>query len=180
LEGGGDQYDFDITPIDITKSKYYIDNLSPISKLGLVFYSSFQGNYTDCRLTSVNENLYPIGWKALNARSGEYVGYSIDINTDPVTFYAIQIEDVEGNYIKSFYLEYSVDGINYIRISTLFDSSNCGNNLTTIYFTGIYARAIRIVVQDYYGWPAARIEFFYYDVLRFLKISNLKSLTYLE
>jgi hypothetical protein len=70
LEGNGDQYNFDITPIDITKSKYYIDNLSPISKLGLVFYSSFLGNYTDCRLTSVNENLYPIGWKAQNARSG--------------------------------------------------------------------------------------------------------------
>ena len=31
LEGQDDNYDFDIYPIDISKSKYYIDNLSPIS-----------------------------------------------------------------------------------------------------------------------------------------------------
>jgi hypothetical protein len=41
LDGEGDKYDFDITPIDITKSKYYIDNLSPISHLAQTFYSSF-------------------------------------------------------------------------------------------------------------------------------------------
>jgi len=34
LQGEDDQYDFDIYPMDITKSKYYIDNLSPISELG--------------------------------------------------------------------------------------------------------------------------------------------------
>jgi hypothetical protein len=35
-------------------------------------------------------------------------------------------------------------------------------------------------VKTFVGWPAARIEFFYYDVLRFRKISNLKSLKYLK
>jgi hypothetical protein len=180
LEGEDDKYDFDITPIDITKSKYYINNLSPVSKLGQVFYSSFQGSFTDARLISENEGLYPVGWKAENARSGEYIGYTIDNDTTPVTFYALQIEDVNGSYVTSFYLEYSVDGINFIRVSTLFNCSESGTNLTTIYFTGIYARAIRIVVNEYYGWPACRIEFFYYDTLRFEKISNLKSLTYLQ
>ena len=53
LEGEDDEYDFEITPIDITKSKYYIDNLSPASKLGKSFYSSFYSkDYTDCRLES--------------------------------------------------------------------------------------------------------------------------------
>lgn len=62
----------------------------------------------------------------------------------------------------------------------MFDSEKSGKNLTTIYFTGVYAKAIRIVVKSYYGWPATRIEFFYYDTLRFRKISNLKSLKYLQ
>ena len=52
-KGEDDKYDFEITPIDITKSKYYIDNLSPISKLGKIFYSSFYSTkYTDARLVS--------------------------------------------------------------------------------------------------------------------------------
>jgi hypothetical protein len=53
-------------------------------------------------------------------------------------------------------------------------------NMTTIYFTGIYAKAIRIKISKFQGWPACRIEFFYYDLLRFRKISNLKSLKYLQ
>ncbi len=59
-------------------------------------------------------------------------------------------------------------------------SSTIASNLTTIYFTGIYARAIRISISKWNGWPACRLEFFYYDMLRFRKISNLKSLTYLQ
>lgn len=35
-------------------------------------------------------------------------------------------------------------------------------------------------MKSFYGWPAARIEFFYYDMIRFRKISNLKSLKYLK
>lgn len=76
---------------------------------------------------------------------------------DPVTFYAIQIEGVDGNYIRSFYLEYSLDGVNFIRVSKSYDTEITGKNLITIYFTAIYAKAIRIVVKEYYGWPAARI-----------------------
>lgn len=70
LEGEDEKYDFEITPIDITKSKYYIDNLSPVSKLGKVFYSSFSVSYTDPRPISEDENLYPKGWKAENPRDG--------------------------------------------------------------------------------------------------------------
>lgn len=65
--------------------------MSPICALAKVFYSSFQTGYTDPRLDSENENLYTKGWKAENARSGEYIGYILDDNSDPVTFYAIQI-----------------------------------------------------------------------------------------
>ena len=36
------------------------------------------------------------------------------------------------------------------------------------------------MIDEYIGWPTCRIEFFYYDVLRFRKISNLKSLRYLR
>ena len=53
LEGEDDQYDFEITPIDITKSKYYIKNLSPVSAIGNLFYSSVYGaNYTNPSLTN--------------------------------------------------------------------------------------------------------------------------------
>lgn len=59
-------------------------------------------------------------------------------------------------------------------------SSSILTNITTIYFTGIYAKVIRVRITGFQGWPATRIEFFYYDLLRFKKISNLKSLKYLQ
>lgn len=52
--------------------------------------------------------------------------------------------------------------------------------MTTIYFTGIYAKAIRIKIVKYKGSVACRIDFFYYDLIRYRKISNLKSLKYLQ
>ena len=36
------------------------------------------------------------------------------------------------------------------------------------------------MVKDYWVWPGTKIEFFYYDYLRYRKISNLKSLKYLK
>ena len=62
----------------------------------------------------------------------------------------------------------------------MFNSGESAKNITTIYFVPIYAKSIRIVVKNFYGWPATKIEFFYYDKLRFQKISNLKSLRYLK
>ena len=35
-------------------------------------------------------------------------------------------------------------------------------------------------MSQFEGWPACRIQFFYYDLLRYRKISNLKSLKYLQ
>ena len=43
LLGGDDVYDFDITPIDVRQSKYYINNLSPASAIGKYFFSSYYG-----------------------------------------------------------------------------------------------------------------------------------------
>jgi hypothetical protein len=98
-----------------------------------------------------------------------------------LTFYAVQLEAVEGNYITEFYLEYSTDGTNFIRVQNAFQvPSSVSENMTTIYFTGIYAKAIRIMVSKYQGWAACRVDFFYYDLIRFRKISNLKSLKYLQ
>ena len=57
---------------------------------------------------------------------------------------------------------------------------NVMEGMETVYFTGIYARSIRIVITGFKGWPAGRVEFFYYDKIRFRKISNLKSLQYLK
>mgnify|MGYP003692183517 CR=1 FL=1 len=181
LEGEDDEYDFEITPVDITKSKYYIDNLSPVSAIGKSFYSSIYGiDYSKCELTS-NFESDAKGWRAQNPRSNEYIGFEIESKEDPVTFYALQLEQVEGNYITEFYIEYSVDGENFIRVEKAFTTSDkIKNGIDTIYFTAIYARAIRIVVTGFKGWPATRLEFFYYDVIRFRKISNMKSLTYLK
>lgn len=100
------------------------------------------------------------------------------------------MEFIEKNEIKSFYLEYTRDGKRWIRVENRFfvdqhinsDSPQYlkENGIITIYFTGVYAQSIRIVVDDFVGWPACRIEFFYYDMLRFRKISNLRSLKYLN
>jgi len=71
LEGEDEQYDFDIYPMDITKSKYYIDNLSPVSELGQFIYSSaFSSDYINPRLTFDDNNFDNLntksnGWKAL-------------------------------------------------------------------------------------------------------------------
>ena len=104
---------------------------------------------------------------------------------DPVTFYALQIEAIEQSLIKSFYLEYTKDGTTWIRVDSKFlvekyYKKGGDNSIVTIYFTGIYAKAIRIVIDDYVNWPACKIEFFYYDMLRYKKIINLKSLKYLR
>lgn len=56
--------------MDITKSKYYIDNLSPVSELGQFIYSSaFSNDYIDPRLTFEDNNFdnsktRSNGWKA--------------------------------------------------------------------------------------------------------------------
>jgi hypothetical protein len=130
------------------------------------------------------------GWKALTSEKGQYAGFKLNQGEDPVTFYALQLEFIEKSEIKSFYLEYTKDGVKWIRVDNRFivdqhiNSQSPQylkeNGIITIYFTGIYAQAIRIVVDEYVGWPACRIEFFYYDLLRFRKISNLKSLRYLK
>ena len=118
------------------------------------------------------------GWKAASADSAQFIGLSV--TGQPVTFYAMQLEAVEGDYITQFYLEYSVDGVNFTRVQNYFTvPSSVSVNMTTIYFTGIYAKAIRIRISKFHGWPAARLDFFYYDALRFKKISNLKSIKYL-
>jgi hypothetical protein len=109
LDGTDDNYDFDITPIDVRKSKYYIDNLSPVSNLGTLIISSFyDNNYKDCSLSMDGDKISGKGWKAKYLGKNEYIGY--EINGEPLTFYAIQIEAVEGNYITEFFIEYSVDG----------------------------------------------------------------------
>lgn len=179
LLGGDDHYDFDITPIDVRQSKYYINNLSPASAIGHYFFSSiYASQYNDCSLSTL-EGPPSAGWRAAKNDSQQYIGVKLD--GEPATFYALQLEAVSGNYIGEFYLEYSLDGQNFRRVQTAFSvPSSISANLTTIYFTGIYARAIRIWVSQWRGWPACRLEFFYYDMLRFRKISNLKSLTYLQ
>ena len=64
LLGGDDHYDFDITPIDVRQSKYYINNLSPSSAIGTFFFSStYDATYKDCSLSTL-EGATGKGWKA--------------------------------------------------------------------------------------------------------------------
>ena len=97
LEGEDEHYDFDIYPIDITKSKYYIDNLSPVSELGKFFCSStFSSEYNNPSLTLEdkfyeNEQLRSKGWKALKSERGQWAGFKLNQGEDPVTFYALQL-----------------------------------------------------------------------------------------
>ena len=179
LIGSNDKYNFSITPIDVRQSKYYINNLSPGSELGKFFFSSsFDATFQDCSLSTLSESSGN-GWRAATADASQFIGLSI--SDAPLTFYAVQLEAVNGNYITEFYLEYSVDGTNFIRVQNPFQvPSSIAASMTTIYFTGIYAKAIRIKINKFQGWPACRIDFFYYDLVRYRKISNLKSLKYLQ
>lgn len=89
LLGDNDHYDFDITPIDVRQSKYYIDNLSPASALGKFFFSSyFNASYQDCTLSTL-EGAIGKGWKSQIANYNQFIG--ITITGEPVTFYALQL-----------------------------------------------------------------------------------------
>lgn len=143
-----------------------------------MFFSSYlDETYQDASLSTLSGSTGK-GWKAKVADKSQRIG--VLITDQPVTFYAIQLESVEGGYIKEFLLEYSVDGINFIVVqNTFLVPQTVSVNMTTIYFTGIYAKAIRINIIDFVNWPSCRIDFFYYDLIRFRQISNLKSMKYL-
>ena len=90
------------------------------------------------------------------ADNNQYIG--VTLTGEPATFYALQLEAVDASYITQFYLEYSVDGTKFIRVQNYFTvPSSVANNMTTIYFTGLYAKSIRIKISGYHGWPAARL-----------------------
>ena len=126
LEGEDTYQSFDIYPIDITKSKFNIGNLSPISELGDFICSSyFSNNYLNPLVDFQdeyydNENKRSNGWKALTQEKGQYAGFKISSLQNPVIFYALQLQFIESYSIKTFYLEYSKDGINWIRVEKIF------------------------------------------------------------
>ena len=163
LEGEDTNYDFDIYPVDIRKSKFNIENLSPFSELGdFICSSSFSGDYLNPLIDFQdeyynNENRRSKGWKASTSEKGQYAGFKMHGNNNPVTFYSLQLEFIENYSIKTFYLEYSKDGVNWIRVENVFhvdqylnsDSPQYlkDNGIVTVYFTGIYAQSIRIVID---------------------------------
>jgi len=77
LLGGDDRYDFEINPIDVRQSKYYIDNLSPASELGKIFFSSsWDSTYQDCSLSTL-EGASGKGWRAKVADQNQYIGVTL-------------------------------------------------------------------------------------------------------
>ena len=77
LLGGDDHYDFDITPIDVRQSKYYIDNLSPASKIGKYFFSSYLDNtYQDTSLSTL-DGASGKGWRSQLSNSNQFIGVMI-------------------------------------------------------------------------------------------------------
>jgi hypothetical protein len=78
LLGGDDHYDFEINPIDVRESKYYINNLSPASAIGSFFFSSaFDSSYQDCSLSTL-EGASGKGWKAQINDHNQYIGVSLE------------------------------------------------------------------------------------------------------
>ena len=98
LLGGDDRYDFEINPIDVRQSKYYISNLSPASAIGKFFFSSsWDNSYQDCSLSTL-EGAVGKGWKAKVADQNQYIG--VTLSGEPATFYALQLEAVDGSFIS--------------------------------------------------------------------------------
>lgn len=96
LLGTDDHYDFDIYPIDIRQSKYYIDNLSPVSALGQFIYSSaYDKTYLNPTLVFEDANFSNSnkanGWKSYYNQSGESVGFTLNANENALAFYALQL-----------------------------------------------------------------------------------------
>jgi hypothetical protein len=94
---GKDQYNFSITPIDVRQSMYYINNLSPASAIGKFFYSSYYNTSYEDQSLSTLKGCTGNGWMAKSADQNQYIG--ILISNQPTTFYALQLESVQANYI---------------------------------------------------------------------------------
>jgi hypothetical protein len=84
-------------------------------------------------------------WKAQRSERGQWAGFELNQGEDPVTLYALQLEFIEKSEIKSFNVEYTKDGVKWIRVENRFfvdqhinsDSPKTlkENGIITIYFT---------------------------------------------
>ena len=134
--------------------------LSPVSVVGTLVYSSlYSSEYTHCQLSYTGSSR---GWKASKAAADECVGYKV---TTAQTFYSVEIlNGDDGNYLKQFQIEYTLDGVTYRTLPTVYDASRSSNGSSiTVNFSPIYAIALRIVVKTFQGWPNFRFEFYYSD-----------------
>ena len=75
------------------------------------------------------------------------------------TWYAIDVKQLVGSSLKSFTLEYSMDGQNYLKIDSFTLSGHSVGTIATFYFKPVYALSIRLVVNE--GNPNIRIELYY-------------------
>jgi hypothetical protein len=125
--------------------------LLPVSSIAQLVYSTVFPGYINFNLNYRGTN---IGWKALNAVANETVGFSLK---QAQTFYKVDIQGGEGGaYLREFWIEYSMDGINWKRIDKVFDASASATGTYSASFTAIYAIAIRIVVKTFAVWPNFR------------------------
>lgn len=118
-------------------------NLVPIisSNQTNVFYSSWGLNNASVLISAQGSN----GWTPSgNNAIGQYVG----IKTSTMeTFYACDIRQLPGSSLKSFTIEYSLDGQNFLKVDDFSFSSVVIGTVSTFYFKPVYAQFIRLVVK---------------------------------
>lgn len=92
-----------------------------------------------------------MGWKGAAAVAGDWVGFTLK---RPEVFYRVDIEGGEnGQGLREFWVEYTLDGVSWKRVDKVFDASASTNGLISITFYPLYAVSIRIVVKSFTIWP---------------------------
>jgi hypothetical protein len=129
-------------------------NLLPAVSKGKAeyFYSSSSLNGAQFNLEATGSN----GWSPNGSCTGQFIG----VKTSTLeTYYAIDIKQLTGSSLKSFTIEYSMDGVNFIKVQDFSFDTVVANAILTFYFKPVYASHIRLVVKE--GTPNIRVEFYY-------------------
>ena len=118
-----------------------------------LFYSSWALNNASILISAPGNS----GWSPSgNTCQGQYVGFKASVMQ---TFYACDIKQLTGSSLKSFTLEYSMDGTNFLKIDDFSFSSVVVGSISTFYFKPVYGQYIRLVVKE--GTPNIRMEFYF-------------------
>lgn len=94
------------------------------------------------------------------------------------TFYAVDVKSLTGSTLKTFIVQYSLDGKNFITIGDFSLQGIFLNVATTFYFKPVDAYFIRIVVKE--GVPNIKFDFYFSDYQKISKSDSFDNSSYIS